>query len=277
MILSFDPDLAVAPAQRAAIAEQLAGLAAAEGVRILAAIESGSRAWGFHSPDSDYDIRFLYVRPVEDYLALRPARDVIERTIVGDIDLGGWDIAKAVKLMARGNAIVAEWMTSPIVYAEAPGFREAFAPLVEGWRRRFGEVAHYYGLARRQWGSFIEGREQVRLKKYFYVIRPAIALHWLRERPGDPPPMNLPELLGRVTLPAETAEALRDLRVRKQAAGEAVGVGPRIPALDAYVGEILDWARDARPNVPANNDDLWTRSDAFFRRLVGLDGQKAPE
>jgi predicted nucleotidyltransferase len=268
MILSFDPDQAVSAERRAEIIAGLADLARDENVRVLAAIESGSRAWGFHSPDSDYDIRFLYARRLDGYLALRPPRDVIERPIVGDIDLGGWDIAKALKLMARGNAIVAEWLSSPIIYCEEPGFRDAFTPLVHDWRSRFGDVAHYYGLARRQWAAFIEGREEVRLKKYFYVIRPAVALNWLRERPGDPPPMNLPAMLEGVTLPAETAAALLDLRERKQTSGEAVGVGPRIPALDAYLGAMMDWARAARLPTERDDGELWARSEAFFQSTI---------
>lgn len=269
MILDFDPEAAVPPEQRRDIRERLAALAAEEGVRVLVCVESGSRAWGFHSPDSDYDIRFLYVRPTEDYLALRPQRDVIERPIVGDIDIGGWDLGKALRLMARGNAIVGEWMTSPIVYAEAPGFRKAFAPLVQAWRAAFGDVGHYYGLARRQWGSFIEGREEVKLKKYFYVLRPAITLDWLRRRPGEQAPMNLPALVDGLDLPPAVADALKALREAKQAATEGLGMGPRVPVLDDYMGEIMSWAHEARGRGPGSESEaLWARSDAVFRRMV---------
>lgn len=269
MILDYAPDDAVTAEYRDELRRRLAEVCTAEGARPLLTVESGSRAWGFHSPDSDYDCRFLYVRPLDDYLALRPFRDVIERPIIDEVDLGGWDIAKALKLMARGNAVVAEWLTSPIVYQEAPGFREAFTPLVHGWRGLYGDVAHYYGLARRQWGGFIENREQVRLKKYFYVIRPAVALHWLRSRPGEPPPMNLPALLAGVSLPTETEIALRDLRLAKQAAAEGVGVGPRLAALDDYIAEQMAWAAQARGAPPkAETEALWARSEVFFRHLV---------
>lgn len=267
MILSFDPDEAVPLQRRAEIRARLAELAQLEGVRILAAIESGSRAWGFHSPDSDFDIRFLYARRTEDYIALRPVRDVIEQPIVDLIDLGGWDIAKALRLMARGNAIVSEWLSSPVVYLEEPGFREAFTPLMQDWRSQFGDIAHYYGLARRQWATFIDGRDIVRLKKYFYVIRPAVALNWLRERPDEPPPMNLPALLAGVTLPPATADALQALRELKQNIGE-VGLGPRLHDLDVYLSSTLDWARDARQPVTRETDQLWSRSETFFRELV---------
>lgn len=268
MILSFDPDSAVMPDRREEIRGRLVALAADENVRVLAAVESGSRAWGFHSPDSDFDIRFIYARRPEDYLRLRPVRDVIEQPIVDLIDLGGWDIAKALRLMARGNAVVAEWLSSPIVYAEESGFREAFLPLVNDWRSQFGDVAHYYGLARRQWAAFIDGRDIVNLKKYFYVIRPVVALNWLRERPDQPPPMNLPALLEGVTLPRETATALQALRELKQNAGEAVGYGPRLHDLDVYLAATLEWAREARQPPARDTDQLWARSDSFFRQLI---------
>ncbi|HYE44375.1 MAG TPA: nucleotidyltransferase domain-containing protein [Caulobacter sp.] len=272
MILDFAPHDAVSEPFRREIRDRLAAVCREEGATPLLAVESGSRAWGFHSPDSDYDCRFLYVRPVDAYLALRPVRDVIERPIVDEIDLGGWDIGKALRLMARGNAIVAEWMTSPIVYDEAPGFRDGFMPLVQAWRALHGDVAHYYGLARRQWAGFIENRTEVKLKKYFYVIRPAVALHWLRIR-DDAPPMNLPALLEGVSLPADTANALAALRRAKQAAGEGAGVGPRIDALDTYIAEQMDWGRQARAAPPrAETDVLWTRSQAFFTALVRSEG-----
>jgi predicted nucleotidyltransferase len=269
MILDYDPDSAVAPDQRIRIGDRLAGVAADEGARVLLAVESGSRAWGFHSPDSDYDVRFLYVRDLDDYLALNPPRDVIERPIVDDLDVGGWDLGKALKLAARGNAVVSEWLTSPIVYGEAAGFREAIVPVVHAWRSRYGDISHYLGLAHRQWAAYVEGRDEVRLKKYFYVLRPAACLQWLRDRGDEPMPMNLPELLAGLSLPDDTAAALTDLRIRKQAAGEGVGSGPREAAIDAYVDEMLSWAQQARSRPPPVKDEaLWARTEALFRDWV---------
>ena len=215
-------------------------------------------------------MRFLYARPVSDYLALKPVRDVIERPIDADeLDVGGWDVAKALKLVARGNAVVSEWLSSPIIYAQAPDFRPLFEPLARDWQTLHGDVAHYYGLARRQWGSFIEGRTEVRLKKYFYVIRPAVTLHWLREGNVGTPPMNLPRLLEDVRLPAATAEALIDLQARMQAAGEAVGMGARIPAIDDYVREQMTWGLSQKPLEPRRDPELWARTEGAFRSLIG--------
>ena len=106
--------VSIDPVVRAEIDSRLAKVASEEGVRYLMAVESGSRAWGFPSPDSDYDVRFLYVRPRRDYLALGKMRDVIERPIVDGIDLSGWDVRTALGLMLKHNAVVSEWIESPI-------------------------------------------------------------------------------------------------------------------------------------------------------------------
>lgn len=79
-------------------------------MRFLIAVESGSRAWGFPSPDSDYDIRFIHIHPRDWYLSLQPGRDVIERPIIDNIDLNGWDLRKALGLLLKSNAVVSEWL-----------------------------------------------------------------------------------------------------------------------------------------------------------------------
>ena len=108
------------PAFRARAAAALAEVERAEGVRVLLAVESGSRAWGFASRDSDYDVRFVYLRPLAGYLSVVPARDVLERPLEGLLDLGGWDVRKALGLLARGNAVALEWLGSPVVYRQDP-------------------------------------------------------------------------------------------------------------------------------------------------------------
>ena len=118
------------PAVVAAIDARLASVAVEHGVRIPWAIESGSRAWGFASPDSDYDCRFFFVRPRASYASLWPARDVIETPLDGLLDVNGWDVAKAVRLATAGNATVGEWLRSPHVYDGDAAFRDALLDLV---------------------------------------------------------------------------------------------------------------------------------------------------
>lgn len=235
-------------------------------VRILLAVESGSRAWGFHSPDSDYDARFIFVRPEDAYLALSQPRDVIETPIEGLFDVNGWDLGKALRLMSKGNSVVHEWLASPHVYVSRTRFVDALAPIARAWRSAYADAHHYHGLLATQRGRFIAGREQVNLKKYFYAVRPALALHWLREQGGSPP-MDLPSLLAGVSLPPTAAKALEDLRAAKRTSSE-VGVGPPIPELDSYIEEQAAWGLQAKGRVPPPPAGLMERSNELLRAAI---------
>lgn len=256
----------IPPAARAEVQRRLDAIETDERVRILLAVESGSRAWGFHSPDSDFDARFIYVRGENDYLSLFEPRDVIETPLVDLMDVNGWDLSKAFKLMIRGNSVVHEWLASPIVYRSRPRFIEALTPVARAWRSAYADAHHYYGLLSSQLARHIEGRERVNLKKYFYVVRPALALHWLRER-TDPPPMDLPALLAGVALPPGARSALEALRAAKMNASE-VGEGARVSALDAYIEEQAAWGMKAKGPVPAADPHLVEQSNALFRAAV---------
>ena len=98
------------------IKEKLSEIEEKHNVKIIYACESGSRAWGFASPDSDYDVRFVYVRDVRDYLRLERIRDVIEYELNDIYDINGWDIKKLLLLLAKSNPVIFEWADSPVVY-----------------------------------------------------------------------------------------------------------------------------------------------------------------
>lgn len=121
----------VSPEMRAVVAGELDRIAREEGVAVLLVVESGSRAWGFHSPDSDHDVRFVYARPLDWHLRVRPGRDVIERPLSDELDVFGSELRKALGLMLGGNAVIGEWLRSPVVYGEAPGVRGALGALAE--------------------------------------------------------------------------------------------------------------------------------------------------
>lgn len=178
------------PAVVSGIDARLAGVEADHGVRILWAIESGSRAWGFPSPDSDYDCRFLYVRPRDAYLSLWPERDVIETPLDETYDVSGWDLAKAVRLLVKGNATAVEWLRSPIVYSGDEGFRDRALALAAEVVDREALCRHYLHVAQQQ-----KSRPHT-LKRFFYALRPAAALRWLAAHPESAvPPMELRALL----------------------------------------------------------------------------------
>ncbi|MBR0440703.1 MAG: nucleotidyltransferase domain-containing protein, partial [Firmicutes bacterium] len=161
------------------------------GVRILLAVESGSRAWGFASSDSDYDVRFIYARPAEDYLRIEEIRDVIEVPISGELDINGWDLKKTLRLLYRSNPTLFEWFSSPIVYRETP-FAARFREIMNDYFSRKKSLYHYISMAEGNYREFLKG-ETVKAKKYFYVLRPVLACRWVLDR-GTPPPMLFSDL-----------------------------------------------------------------------------------
>lgn len=168
-----------------AIPNQLRKTAIENDIKILYAVESGSRAWGFASPDSDYDIRFLYKHHPDHYLSLWEKPDVIEFMTAEDLDGSGWDLAKALKLLAKSNAPLIEWLFSPVVYQQEDTF---VAQMQDFARQCFSPVAtlhHYLGTTK----NFMEvcSQEEVKLKSYFYALRTALAGKWIITENSFPP------------------------------------------------------------------------------------------
>lgn len=164
----------------ALIQEKLHEIEKRENCRILLAVESGSRAWGFASPDSDYDVRFIYVRDRESYLKLNRPRDVIELPINDVLDINGWDVEKALKLLHKSNPTVFEWFSSPIVY-QTTDFTEAFKPVMRRYFSSKSGLWHYLQMAEGNYREYLRG-DMVKAKKYFYVLRPILACRWILEK-----------------------------------------------------------------------------------------------
>ena len=211
----FDPSVV------ATIDARLREIAERERVALLLAVESGSRAWGFPSPDSDYDCRFIYTRRRDDYLALFPPRDVIELPVDVVLDVNGWDLAKALRLLLKGNAVVIEWLTSPHVYAGDAASREEMLALAQQAVRPAAIARHFLHLGDRQRRTYFADAHAVPIKKIFYALRPAVALRWLRLHPGEAvAPMHFPTLIGASDLPADVRVIVDDLLARKAITSE---------------------------------------------------------
>ncbi len=178
------------------VQDALADLEAACDVRVLYACESGSRAWGFASRDSDYDVRFLYVHRRDWYLSVEDRRDVIERPLADDLDLSGWELRKALRLLRKSNPPLLEWLRSPVVYRHDPLFAAEFGTLASEFYSPRRCFAHYLHMARGNWRGYLYGRETVSLKKYLYVFRPLLGCRWIERRLG-PVPMELDRLVRR--------------------------------------------------------------------------------
>lgn len=249
------------------ICEKLDAIEREHDVRLLFAIESGSRAWGFPSPDSDYDVRFVYVRRPEWYLSVQARRDVIELPIEGDLDINGWDLKKALQLLIKPNAVLLEWLRSPIVYRADGEAMVKLADLAGQTAHLRPSTYHYLHLCRSQYTRFIVGKPAVKLKKYFYVLRPALALMWLRAHPQRPLPMNLAQLRASLDLPEALSAFLDDLLARKAETRE-LGEGTRLPELDALIEAEIAAAQADLDVIAAPTPDLTAAADALFQQLV---------
>jgi uncharacterized protein len=230
---------------RAEINRRIDMIKTEEDVRLLAVVESGSRAWGFPSPDSDYDVRFLYVRRRDWYLNLEPGRDVIERPIVDEIDLNGWDVRKALGLLLKSNAVVSEWIESPIRYIEDEPVIGRIASLANDVLDSRALAYHYASLGKRAADRWLDGDGDVPVKKYFYALRPAIAILSMLQNAGKRPPMNLQQLMASCDLPPALVADIDALVDAKTRTNERAN-GTRKPALDALIREQLEKA----PLVP---------------------------
>jgi predicted nucleotidyltransferase len=258
---AIPPDMSADAVQQ--VDAMLSEIQSTEGVHIPWAIESGSRAWGFPSPDSDYDARFIYVRPAAQAVTIWPRRDVIERPIVGDMDVNGWDLSKALRLILKGNAVVVEWLQSPIVYSGEIWLRDALLDFAETWTDRVRLEAHYRHLGLRQQSIYLDGEAEPALKKVFYALRPAAAVRWLRLHPDRLlPPMHFPTLLAEADPPAEVAQLTRDLIARKAVSCE-LGTGQTPEPLREFIRTTLgDDIGSERTQSPS--DEAKAAADELF-------------
>lgn len=245
------------------IRSELDRIAHDEDVRILFAIESGSRAWGFHSTDSDYDVRFVYARSPDWFLRLDDRRDVIERPISGDLDISGWDLGKALKLALKSNAVLSEWLQSPIRYADEPEARQRMMDFCRRALTRRPVTWHYLSLAEQQRAG-VATDNGIKLKRYFYVLRPVMALRWMRLHDAATPPMNLWELIAAADVPPTIQTYLKDLVQVKLETGEMGFAEKTDPAADAFIEDELqatrDWLARQDDHRPA---DLWAEANAL--------------
>lgn len=167
------------------ILQKLKEIEISKNVEILFAVESGSRAWGFASPDSDYDIRFIYKHKPDYYLSLWEQPDVIEFMTEDDLDGSGWDLRKAIKLLAKSNAPLIEWLFSPVVYFQNDDFAKQMREIATECFSPIAVLHHYLGTTK----NFMEvcEMEEVKLKSYFYALRTALAGKWIIENNTFPP------------------------------------------------------------------------------------------
>lgn len=255
---------------RERIQKELAGITSEHDVDIFYACESGSRLWGFESQDSDYDVRFLYRRPRDWYLSIdwENKRDVIERPISDELDIKGWDLRKALQLFAKSNPGLFEWLRSPCVYWENRTIMALIRSHMQAVYSTEASWYHYLSMAGTNYREFLN-RPQVRLKKYFYVLRPILAVRWIQRTPdAGPPPVLFDTLVEEILKPGEIRDEINELLAQKRA-GVEMENGPRIDVLNNFIESELAAAHQPA-SIPKNRAQITNALNSTFRTIIQL-------
>ncbi|WP_058302938.1 nucleotidyltransferase domain-containing protein [Gorillibacterium timonense] len=248
------------------IMEELERIEREESVRIVYACESGSRAWGFPSKDSDYDVRFLYIRSEDWYLSIYDKRDVIERPISDKLDINGWDMKKALNLFRKSNPPLLEWLQSPIVYRENRLITEQIRRISACTFSPRSCTYHYLHMAKGNYREYLQG-DQVKIKKYFYVLRPILACDWIGKY-NTMPPIEFDRLVDAlIPKGSELQEVVLDLLTRKKA-GDEMDYEPRISPINEFLEEKLAYYEQKASELQTAGGDQERQLDDLFRSVL---------
>jgi predicted nucleotidyltransferase len=246
------------------ILQKLSEIEQSEDVKILYACESGSRAWGFASPDSDFDVRFIYTRRLDDYLSITDTPDVLGLPVNEILDIGGWDIKKALKLFLKSNSPLYEWLQSPIIYRKNPDFTMELQSLMPVYYSLRSGGNHYLSMANNTLRDDLQ-LEQVKLKRYFYALRPTLACQWIIEREAVPP-MEFDKL--RVIITDEVIQkTIDDLLQQKQVVDEKEMIKP-VKLLNDWLAETLSICKEKVVELPSEKHKPRELNEIFRKYIL---------
>jgi predicted nucleotidyltransferase len=230
-------------------------------IKILFACESGSRAWGFASPDSDYDIRFVYKRKKETYLSLREYNDTLEFAILEDLDFSGWDMKKFLQHFAKSNGVMFEWLQSPIVYYKSGNFPELCLSMMNAYFIPRATMHHYLGLAKKTYFE-IKENSNAKIKKYFYVLRPLLAAIWIYKYETIPA-MEFQKLIDKSQISDAFKNEIYSLKILKEKSDESVFI-KRLELLEKMIDEQLSICEEMVGHQKNQHNDLTELNNLFY-------------
>lgn len=246
------------------IQEKIKELEKSHAIRILFACESGSRAWGFPSTDSDYDVRFIYAHQKEWYLSIHEKRDVVDLPVNKELDINGWDLRKALRLLSKHNAVLFEWMQSPIIYRVNTDFLKGFNEAASTCFSPIASLHHYLSIAKKYYDECVS-RDAIKLKRYFYCLRATLAGMWIMSRQAIPP-MELNQLLAVMGERQTLVKKIQAL-VQLKAAQDESYFHPRDAELEEFLKEGITLCENGASSLPSSSSDEETLN-AFFRKMI---------
>ena len=234
-------------------------------VKILYAVESGSRGWGFASKDSDYDVRFIYVHPIDWYLNVFQGNDIIEIPVDEVLDINGWDLRKALQLMYKSNPPLLEWLSSPIIYKEEQRFISDLRSIAEEYFAPVPVIYHYINLAKKSFQG-MEDAEFIKIKKLFYVIRPIVACMWV-EAYNCVPPMNLQAMMVKLDINKGIEKTIEELVIFKADCVEADTIKLPVELIEFLKGK-LEYYDSYVKNVDKEKKRDASALNEFFQKTL---------
>lgn len=248
------------------VQEQLKNIERDFHVKVLFAVESGSRAWGFASKDSDYDIRFIYIHPIEWYLSIDPQgigkkRDVIELPISKDMDMSGWEITKVLRLFRKSNPSIFEWLRSDTIYLQQYNFISNLKVLENDFYNPKALLYHYINMAKNNVPE--HQQKSVKLKSYLYALRSLLTCKWI-ELHDEIPPIRFQDLMGNLKLGKQLTSEIEDL-IEKKTSGYELNVIKPIPIVEEYIeSEIIRLSQFGK-TLPDYKNNFTNTLDDLFR------------
>lgn len=225
----------------AEIKKELLRLELQHDIKILYAVESGSRAWGFASTNSDWDVRYIYIHRLDWYLKIDDKKDNQEEILPNDIDLAGWELKKALRLFRKSNPPMLEWLRSPIVYLQQFSTADRLRDLTEQYFNPKSCLHHYLHMAEGNYNDYLE-KDIVRVKKYFYVLRPILACDWIKQT-NTMAPLEFHKLLESQVTDQKVKAEIQNLLARKMA-GEEFKEEPKIQILNDFLEQKIKYYND---------------------------------
>lgn len=234
-------------------------------VKVCFAVEAGSRAWGIPGEDSDYDVRFVYAHPKEWYLSIDEQRDVIELPSDDRLDINGWELRKALRLLKKANPHLLEWLHSGTVYFQTGSLIEKLKEIETKAFSPQSAIHHYLNMAKRNFQVYMQG-EKVTIKKYFYVLRPILACKWI-EMYNTFPPVEFPELVDKMLRPGPLKQELLAIMERKRA-GQGLEQELKSLVIHDYVKTEIDRVQDYAKSMSEKREDITIQLNSIFQETI---------
>jgi len=252
-------------AMTAEIKKELLNLEKQHDIKVLYAVESGSRAWGFASTDSDWDVRYIYIHHLDWYLNIDDKKDSQEKILPNDIDLAGWELKKALRLFRKSNPALLEWLRSPIVYLQPFSAADRLRELTKEYFNPKSCIHHYLHMAEGNFKEYLQ-KDMVKVKKYFYMLRPILACDWIKQT-NTMAPMEFQKLVDSQVTDQSVKTKIQNLLTRK-IAGEELNEEPKNQILNDFLEQKIEFYNDYVKTIQQPEHPDSAKLNELFRHTI---------